>query len=107
MRSGFGEARAVALPRVGDQRELADDERCTARVEQAAIEAAGLVLEDAQPRDAAGETLRGRLVVGTRDPEQRAEARADLARRLAVDRDAGSGDALDDCSQSRSRTRSW
>ena len=49
------EAWPVALRRVGDERELADDEDRAARVEDAPVELALVVLEDPQPCDAAGE----------------------------------------------------
>src|SRR5215218_105609 len=39
-RGRLGKARAIALRRIRDQRELADDERLAARVEEAAVEPA-------------------------------------------------------------------
>ena len=56
--------------RVRDQRELADDERGTSRVEQRAVELARLVLEDAQAGDLAGETFRFRFGVALGDAEE-------------------------------------
>ena len=73
------EARAVALRRVGDQRELRDDERGAAGVEERAVELAVVVLEDPQPRDLAGEPLRVGSGVAARDAEQDAQPGADLA----------------------------
>jgi len=105
-RGRVGEARAVPLLGVGDQGELANDERRPAGVEQAAVEAAGLVLEDAEARDTAGEVPRASLVVVAGDAEEDAETGSDLTRRLALDADAGARDALDDRPQARSRMRS-
>ena len=76
------------------QRELADDERRAARVEQRAVELAGVVLEDPQPRDLAGEALGVLLRVARGDAEQDEQARADLAAR----RRARPRHALNDCS---------
>src|SRR5919109_3757260 len=90
------EAGAVALRGVGDQRELADDESGAAGVDQAAIELAGLVLEDAQARDAAGQPLRLGGLVAARDTEQHAKARPDLADDLLPHSHARVRDALDD-----------
>ena len=78
---GGREARAVALGRVGDQRELADDERRAARVEEAPVELPLLVLEDPQARDLAGEPVASpprRLGDAEQDAEPGAD-RADLA----------------------------
>ena len=83
--SGVAEARAVALPRVGDQRELADDERRAADVEDAPVEPSLLVPEDAKPRDLCGEVLRCRVVIGTCDPEQHDQAHVDLPADVIVD----------------------
>ena len=62
-----GEARAVSLRGVRYQRELADDERRAAGLEQAPVEPALLVLEDPQVRDPACEPSRlGRPVAASR-----------------------------------------
>ena len=53
--SRVAEARAVALARIRDKRELADDERRAAGVEQAAVELTGVVLEDPQASDLRGQ----------------------------------------------------
>jgi hypothetical protein len=74
---GVRERRAVALRRVRDERELADDERGAARVEHRAVELAGLVLEDAQPGDLAREAFRVRVAVAVGDAEKDEQARAD------------------------------
>ena len=90
------EARPVAPARVREQRELADDERLAADVEERAVEAALVVLEDPQAGDLPGEPLGrfGRVFVpGTDEHEQAAAARADD---LAVDRDRGPRHALHD-----------
>src|SRR5262249_48843764 len=91
-----GEARPVPPLRIGDERELRDDERRASHVEQRAIEPPLLVREDPQPRDLAREPVRGRNLVRLRDAEEHAET--------VVDRAAGgdprAGDALDDGSQS-------
>jgi hypothetical protein len=99
------EARAVALRQVGDERELADDERPASGVEDAAVELSFLVLEDPEPGDLRRQALRGRLVVAARDAEEDAESRADLADRLARDEDARLGDPLDDRPQLSSASR--
>jgi hypothetical protein len=93
---GVREARAVPLRRVGDKGELRDGERLAAGVEDAPVELAVLVLEDAQPGDAAGEPLSRRLVVRLRDAEKDADARADRRNDLASEFDARLADALDD-----------
>jgi ribosomal protein S18 acetylase RimI-like enzyme len=90
------EARPVALAGVCDQRELADDERLAADVEERAVEAAGLVREDPQPRDLGSEAHRrlGRVFVpGTEQHEQPATARA---HDVAVDADGRPRDSLHD-----------
>src|SRR5919205_2278980 len=58
-RRGLAEARSVPLARIGDERELADNERRAADVEEAAVEPAALVFEQAQPRDLCSEAFRG------------------------------------------------
>jgi hypothetical protein len=81
---------------IGDKGELRDGERLAARVEDAPVELAVLVLEDAQPGDTAGEPLSRRLVVRRRDAEKDADARADRRNDLAGELDARLADALDD-----------
>jgi hypothetical protein len=93
---GTAEARAVALGGVRDQRELADDDRCGAEVEERAVEAALLILEDPQARDAAREPCRLLLPIRPRDPEQDAEARPDLSNDVGVHDHPRRRDALDD-----------
>jgi hypothetical protein len=78
---------------IGDQCELADDERGTAAVEEARIEPT-LPLEDAQPGDLAGEPVCDVGVVAARDAEQDEEALADLANEPALDADRGTGNPL-------------
>jgi hypothetical protein len=93
---GRREARAVALRRVGEERELADDERRAAGLEERAVELAGVVLEDTELPDLRREPLGPRAVVITRDAEQDEQPRADLADGLAADADGRARDALDD-----------
>src|SRR5581483_11171795 len=93
-RGRIAEARAVALRRVGDQRELRDDEGLAADVDEAAVEAPAVVGEDAEPRDLAGE-LRD-VPIALCDAEQHAEADPDLRDRLVADADAGLRNALAD-----------
>ena len=100
-RRGSGEARAVALRGVGDQRELGDDERGAAGVEEAAVELPVVVGEHAQPRDLAREPCGRVVVVAGRDAEQNAEAGADLARDYALHRHPGRADALTNGSHAR------
>src|SRR2546423_4615743 len=85
-----GEARAVALRGVREQRELGDDERGSARVEKALSKALLLVSEDAKARDLAGQPTRLRLTVVARDAEEQAQPRPDLP--------PGGVRALDTCS---------
>jgi hypothetical protein len=73
------ERRTVAFRSVGNQGELAHDERRASRVEQRAIELARLVLEDPQPRDLAGEAFSTRFRVPVGDAEQDEDARPYLA----------------------------
>ena len=90
------EARPVALARVGDERELADDERLAADVDERAVEAPVLVLEDPKARDLGGHALCvGGRVAGC-DPEQNDDAGPTRGRPLASHRDRRLGDALDD-----------
>ena len=92
----FGEARTVALLRVGDQRELADDERCTAHVDEVVVELPVHVLEDAKAGDTAGESLGVFGLVPARNAEQDAQAKPDLSHDLLGDHNPRLGDALDD-----------
>ncbi len=98
---GAGEARAIALLRVGDQRELRDDERLAARVEERMVEPADLVLEDPKAGDLAGETICVGGFVCLRHPEEHDDAGSDRA----TGRDACPRDALDDSPHSSSRMR--
>lgn len=86
---GRGEAGAAAARRVGVERELADDDRGTADVEDRAVRAAVLVLEDPQLRDAAGEAGRRRLVVVVADAKQHEQPRADRGHTLVADPNGG------------------
>ena len=86
-RRGAGEARAIPLARVRDQRELAHDERLAADVEERAVEAAVLVLEDPQARDLSGEAFGRRQVIALRDPQQDRQPTPDRAENRAVDGD--------------------
>ena len=56
-----GEPRTPAAPRVGEQRELRDDQRLAAEVEQRAVRPAGVVAEDPQLGGLAGEVVGDRL----------------------------------------------
>src|SRR3954453_14305168 len=94
--SGLTEARAVALRSVAVERELADDERRATRVEQARVEAAGGVGEDAQARQAGGQPVGLGLTVPAPDPEEDCETRADRADHCALDAHLGARHALDD-----------
>jgi hypothetical protein len=86
---------------IGDQRELADDERGAAGVEQRAVEAALLVLEDPQAGDRPGQPLCVVERVSAADTEQHAKTPADLAARVGV----SPSDPLDDRLQPMSMTR--
>ena len=98
-RCGVGEARAVALRRVRDERELADDESRATDVEQGAVEVAVVVLEDPQAGDLAGKPFGLGVVVIACDAQKHAHASADGA----AWRDARARDALDDRSHASSR----
>ena len=92
----MGEARPVSFGGVRNERELADDEHASPLLEDAAVELPLLVLEDPQARDLPGQAHRDRFVVAVRDPEQDAEAVADLAHGFALDEDACADDPLHD-----------
>ena len=93
-----GKARSSSLLTlaIGEQRELADDERLAARVEERAVEATVVVREDPEARDLAREAHGrfGRVFVpGTDEHEQARAARADD---LSVDADGRPRDPLHD-----------
>lgn len=94
-RGGGGEAGPVALG-LGGERELADDERRPAGVEQRAVHAAGLVLEDAQVDDLARQPFRLLLAVALHGADQHQQPLPDLAGDRAVDGDGGRGNTLDE-----------
>src|SRR3989475_3276176 len=96
-RGRVGEARAVALRRVGDQRELAHDQGLAAGVQQGAVEATLVILENPQPRDPFRKSSRGIRHVFTRDPDQNAQAGPDLAHDLLSHAHARVGNPLHDC----------
>ena len=89
------EARAVPLPRVRDEGELAHDERLALNVEERAVEPAFLVLEDPQPRDLAREPARVLLAVAARHAEQHDDPRPGRADDALVDGDGGLAHSLD------------
>ncbi len=76
------------------ERELADDERLAADVEQRAVRPALVILEDPQLADPARERVGRRLVIAVADAEQHEESTADRADRPAVDPDLGPADPL-------------
>src|SRR5581483_452775 len=98
---GAREARAIALRGIGDQRELTDDERRAADVDQRAVELSLVVRKHAQSRHLAGEANGRVRVVAVRDAEQDEQPAADLAARPRT----CTRDPLDDRLQSRSRMR--
>jgi hypothetical protein len=91
---GQRETRPVALARIGNQRELTDDERRAADVEEAAVELAGGVLEDPQTGDFPGEPFCVRVAVAPLDTEQHDQSGPDLAPDLTFDADARLRDSL-------------
>ena len=95
------EARAVALPRVGEQRELAHDERITTDVEERAIEATRLVGEDPKAGDLRGEPsgVFGRVIVPGAEEHQ--ETPSDRSDHVAIDPHGGARDPLDHGSHAR------
>jgi hypothetical protein len=88
------ERRSVSLRRVGDQRELADDESLAAGVQERAVELARLVLEDAQAGDLPRKPFRLLGRIAFCDAEEDEQTCADLTAR----RRTRAGDTLDDCS---------
>ena len=101
----MGKAGPVALVGVGDERELADDEDRAARVQDAAVELAFRVLEDAQAGGTAGEPAGLFLGVVLGDAEENAEAGADLADDVTVRDDTCGRDPLDDGPQRYAASR--
>ncbi len=93
---GVREARAVSLPRLGEQRELADDERRAAGVEQRTVEAAPWVSEDPEARDLSGQAFRLRFAVTAGDADEHEEALGDLGPHGSVHANGCPADALDD-----------
>jgi hypothetical protein len=81
---------------IGDQRELADDQRRPACVQQVAVKSALVVLEDPEPGHLSGEAHGLLVAVTARDAEQDAETGADHADDLAAYRDPGRRDLLND-----------
>src|SRR5262245_33416096 len=99
------EARPVPLRGVGDERELRDDERRPADVDDAPVEAALVVGEDPQPGDLPGELCGVLLRVVRSHAEQDAEAGPNLGGDISRDPYPSLGDPLADGPQSRSRIR--
>ena len=89
-------ARSLLTRAVGEERELADDERLAADVDERPVEAAVLVGEDAQARDLGGEPRGRRLVVTHRDSDEHEQTRAAARDDVAVDGDRRLAHALDD-----------
>ena len=82
---------------VREERELADDERVAAGIQQRPVEAALVVLEDAQPGDPAREA-HGRLGrVAVPDTDEHQKTAAARAHRVSVDAHRRARDPLDDC----------
>ena len=95
-RCGERKARPIALACICDQRELADDERGAAHVEEASIEPAVAVVEDPEPCDFAREANGVLLAVAALDAEQDDQSEADLPHQRALDADPRLRDALAD-----------
>src|SRR5204862_1154246 len=89
---GAREARTVAFRRVGDQRELTDDEHRAADLEHAPVELAVVVLEDPKPRHLPCQARRVGRPVAFGHAKEDAHPGADLAPGC----DTGPSDALDD-----------
>jgi hypothetical protein len=94
-----GEARPVSLARVAEQRELAHREHRAAGVHDAAVELAGVVLEDTELRDLRREADGVLAAVAAGDAEQDEQPAPDLADRFAADTNGCARDALDDSFQ--------
>jgi hypothetical protein len=85
---------SLLVSAIRDERELADDERVAADVDQRAVETVGLVPEDPEPRDLSSKPEGFVLSVLPGDPEQDQEAVSALPDDLATDRDRGPSDPL-------------
>lgn len=88
-RGGTREAGAGAFVQPPGQRELADDERVAARIEQAAVHAASVVGKDAQAGHAVGQPGTGRIVVAGDDDAAGAWLADRVARLRVFPDDAG------------------
>jgi hypothetical protein len=104
-RGGSGEAGAVALG-LRRQRELADDQRRAAGVEQRAVHAAGLVPKNAQIDDFARQPFGFFFPIALHGADQHEKAGPDLAGGPAIDGDGSGGDTLDEGSHLRRNKRS-
>ena len=87
------EARPVLPARVGEERELGDDQERRADLCRAEIELAGIVAEDPQFEELVSEIIGVAFLVGVRHPDQQAVSGADRCL-PAVPSDRGRGDAL-------------
>jgi hypothetical protein len=104
--SGVREARPASFPGVGDQRELTDDDRLAADVEERAVEPALLVLEDPQARHLAGHPRGIFLSVLVGHAEEDAQAGAYLGNPLTGNDHVCARNALDDGPQAASSASS-
>ena len=102
-RGGRGKARPVAL-RLGGQRELADDEGGAAGVDERAVHAAGIVLENPQVDHLARQPVGLGLAIAGHGADQHEKTGADLADGFAGDCDGSGGDALDEGSHGGTST---
>src|SRR5207237_8950024 len=79
------ERRPPTLAAVGVERELGHDEQLALHLVERVGEAAGIVVEDAEPDDLPAERVGVGLRIGMTDADQYAETAPDLPRRPAVD----------------------
>ena len=83
-RRGSREPRSTPAARVREERELADDERVPADIEQRPVRPTLLVGKDPQLGHGPGESVGGCVVVGRPNPEEHDEPAPDFAHGFVV-----------------------
>jgi hypothetical protein len=95
-RRGGDETGPAAFAAVAEQRELADDEHRPADIDQRQVHLPIGIVENAKLHRLVGKLLGVGFHIALLHAEQHEQAAADLTDDLAVDGDAGPGDALED-----------